>query len=142
MTFLGRRVLVVEDEFLVSLLTIDTLESVGCEIVGPAAQIAEAAKLAQSESLDAAILDVNVGGELIWPVAKELQRRSVPFLFLSATNQLTVFPPPFAAVPRLDKPMEKNLLLRHLSAMWDAVNRQQHNKHDQDAARRAGNPPA
>jgi DNA-binding response OmpR family regulator len=142
MTFLGRRVLVVEDEFLVSLLTIDTLESVGCEIVGPAAQIAEAAKLAQSESLDAAILDVNVGGELIWPVAKELQRRSVPFLFLSATNQLTVFPPPFAAVPRLDKPMEKNLLLRHLSAMWDAVNRQQYNKHDQDAARRAGNPPA
>jgi DNA-binding response OmpR family regulator len=117
MTFLGRRVLVVEDEFLVSLLTIDTLESVGCEIVGPAAQIAEAAQLAQSESLDAAILDVNVGGELIWPVAKELQRRSVPFLFLSATNQLTVFPPPFAAVPRLDKPMEKNLLLRHLSAM-------------------------
>jgi DNA-binding NarL/FixJ family response regulator len=62
MTFVGRRVLVVEDQFLVSLLTIDTLESVGCEIVGPAARIADAAQLAQSESLDAAVLDVNVGG--------------------------------------------------------------------------------
>jgi CheY-like chemotaxis protein len=142
MTFVGRRVLVVEDEFLVSLLTIDVLESVGCEIVGPASRIAEATQLAQSELLDAAVLDVNVGGELIWPVAEELQRRGAPFLFLSATNQLTVFPPPFAAVPRLNKPMEKNLLLRHLSAMWGAVNKQQHNKHDQDAARRAGNPPA
>jgi DNA-binding response OmpR family regulator len=136
MTFVGRRVLVVEDEFLVSLLTIDTLESVGCEIVGPAACIAEAAQLAQSESLDAAVLDVNVGGELIWPVAEELQRRGVPFLFLSATTQLAVFPPPFAAVPRLDKPMEKNILLRHLSAMWDAVNKQQYNM-QQDEQRRA-----
>jgi CheY-like chemotaxis protein len=121
MTFFGRRVLVVEDEFLVSLLTIDALESVGCEVVGPA--------------LDAAILDVNVGGELIWPVAKELQRRSVPFLFLSATTQLTLFPPPFAAVPRLDKPMEKNLLLRHLSAIWGVVNKQQYNMQQDDQRR-------
>jgi CheY-like chemotaxis protein len=135
MTFFGRRVLVVEDEFLVSLLTIDALESVGCEVVGPAAYIAEAAQLAQSESLDAAILDVNVGGELIWPVAKELQRRSVPFLFLSATTQLTLFPPPFAAVPRLDKPMEKNLFLRHLSAIWGVVNKQQYNMQQDDQRR-------
>jgi DNA-binding NarL/FixJ family response regulator len=58
MTFAGRRVLVVEDEFLVSLTTIDLLESIGCEIVGPATRLAAAVQLAQSESLDAAVLNV------------------------------------------------------------------------------------
>jgi DNA-binding response OmpR family regulator len=136
MTFVGRRVLVVEDEFLVSLLTIDTLESVGCEIVGLATRVAEAAQLAQSEPLDAAVLDVNVGGEMIWPVAEELQRRGVPLLFLSAVSQLTAFPPLFAAAVRLDKPVEQNRLLRRLSAMWGAVNKQQYNM-QQDDQRRA-----
>jgi hypothetical protein len=55
---------------------------------------------------------------MIWPVAEELQRKGVPLLFLSAVTQLTAFPPLFAAVVRLDKPMEQNRLLRHLSAMW------------------------
>jgi DNA-binding response OmpR family regulator len=118
MTFIGRRILVVEDEFLVSLLTIDVLESVGCEIVGPAARIAEATTLAQSESLDAAVLDVNVGGELIWSVADELQRKGVSLLFLSAVSQLTAFPPLFAAAVRLDKPVEQSRLLRYLSDIW------------------------
>lgn len=119
MPFAGRRILVVEDEFLVSLLTIDVLESVGCEIVGPAAHLAEAVRLAQSESLDAAVLDIDIGGEMIWPVAEELQRRGVPFLFLSAVTQLIVFPSLFAAALRLDKPMEKNRLLRDLKTMWE-----------------------
>ncbi len=118
MPFAGRRILVVEDEFLVSLLTIDALESVGCEIVGPAAHLAEAVRLAQSESLDAAVLDIDIGGEMIWPVAEELQRRGVPFLFLSAVTQLIVFPLRFATALRLDKPMEKNRLLRDLKTMW------------------------
>ena len=118
MTFTGRRVLVVENEFLVSLLTIDALESVGCEIVGPAARVAEAVQLAQSEPLDAAVLDIDIGGEMIWPVAEELHRRGVPFLFLSAVTQLMIFPALFTAVPRLDKPLEQNRLLRHFAAMW------------------------
>lgn len=118
MTFVGRRVLVVEDEFLVSLATTDFLESVGCEVVGPAARLAEAIQLAQSESLDAAVLDINIDGEMVWPVAEELQRRGVPFLFLSAITQLMIFPALFAAIPRLDKPLEQNRLLRHFATMW------------------------
>jgi CheY-like chemotaxis protein len=118
MTFIGRRILVVEDEFLVSLVTTDYLESVGCEIVGPAARLAKAIELVQSESLDAAVLDINVAGEMIWPVAAELQHRGVPFLFLSAHMPLMIFPALFAAVPRLDKPMESIRLLRFLSTIW------------------------
>jgi DNA-binding response OmpR family regulator len=118
MTFVGRRVLVVEDEFLVSLTTIDLLESIGCEVVGPIARLAAAVQLAQSESLDAAVLDINIAGEMIWPVAEELQRKGVPILFLSAYPQLNVIPVFFAAAPRLEKPLEQNRLLRHLSAIW------------------------
>ena len=120
MTFVGRRVLVVEDEFLVSLTTIDLLESIGCEIVGPTARLAAAVQLAQSESLDAAVLDINIAGDMVWPVAEELRRRGVPFLFLSTYPQQNVIPVLFASAPRLEKPLEQNRLLRHLSAIWGA----------------------
>ena len=119
MTFVGRRVLVVEDDFLVSLATTDFLESIGCQVVGPAACIAAAVGLAQSESLDAAVLDIDISGETIWPVATELQHRGVPFLFLSALTPLMTFPALFAAAPRLDKPLEQNRLLRHFCSMWN-----------------------
>jgi two-component SAPR family response regulator len=112
--------LVVEDDFLVSLMTVDFLESIGCEVVGPAARLATAFELAQSESLDAAVLDINIAGDMVWPVAEVLRRRGVPFIFLSAHPRLSEIPIPFAAVPRLEKPLEKNRLLRHLSAIWDA----------------------
>ncbi len=118
MTFDGRRVLVVEDEFLVSLATTDLLESVGCEVVGPAARLATAVQLARSESLDAALLDIDIAGETVWPVALELQHRGVPFLFLSVHVPLMIFPASFAAAPRLDKPLVQHRLLGHLSAIW------------------------
>jgi len=118
-TFAGRRVLVVEDEFLVSLTTVDFLESLGCEVVGPAARLAAAFELAQSESLDAAVLDINIAGDMVWPVAEVLRRRGVPFVFLSAHPRLSEIPMPFAAVPRLEKPLEQNRLLRQLGAMWN-----------------------
>jgi CheY-like chemotaxis protein len=117
MTVVGRRVLVAEDEFLVSLATTDLLESIGCVIVGPAACLAEAVRFARSESLDAAVLDVDIAGEMIWPAAIELQRRGVPFLFLSAYSPLIVFPALLTAAPRLDKPLEKTRFLRCLGAI-------------------------
>ena len=120
MTFAGRRVLVVEDDFLVSLTTVDFLESIGCEVVGPAARLATAFELSQSESLDAAVLDLNIAGDMVWPVAEVLRRRGVPFIFLSAHPRLSEIPIPFAAVPRLEKPLEQNRLLRQLSVIWDA----------------------
>ena len=118
MTFAGRRVLVVEDEFLISLTTVEFLESLGCEVVGPAARLAAAFELAQSEALDAAVLDINIAGDMVWPVAEVLRRRGIPFIFLSAHPRLGEFPMPFAAIPHLEKPLEQNRLLRELSAIW------------------------
>jgi DNA-binding response OmpR family regulator len=110
--------LVVEDEFLVSLTTTDFLEDVGCEIVGPATDLSMAVRLAESEPLDAAVLDINIAGDMIWPVAEELRRRDVPFVFLSAYPQFAIIPVLFATAPRLEKPLEQNRLLRRLIAIW------------------------
>lgn len=77
----GRRVLVVEDESLVAMLLETILEDMGCMPVGPAATVDEGLAMAESETLDAALLDVNVAGRQIFPVAETLRARGVPFVF-------------------------------------------------------------
>lgn len=78
----GRRVLVVEDESLVAMLLETILEDMGCSPVGPAATVDEGLALAtDGEQLDAALLDVNVAGRQVFPVAEALKSRGVPFVF-------------------------------------------------------------
>jgi len=78
----GRRVLVVEDESLVAMLLETILEDMGCDTVGPAANIDDGLALAtDDEHLDAALLDVNVAGRHVFPVAEALKARGVPFVF-------------------------------------------------------------
>lgn len=77
----GCRVLVVEDESLVAMLLETILEDMGCTPVGPAATVDEGLAMAESETLDAALLDVNVAGRQIFPVAETLRARGVPFVF-------------------------------------------------------------
>jgi len=77
----GLRILIVEDEAAISLLLEDMLLDFGCEVVGPAGRLAAALDLAASETFDLAILDVNVAGESIYPVAEVLEQRNVPFVF-------------------------------------------------------------
>ena len=79
--FAGRRVLVVEDESLVAMLLETILEDMGCETVGPAATIDEGLRLAADPRLDAALLDVNVSGRQVFPIAAALKDRGVPFVF-------------------------------------------------------------
>lgn len=78
------RILVVEDEFMVATLIEDRLLALGCDVVGPAADIEAALNLLATESLDAAVLDVNIAGRMVFPVADALADRGVPFLFATA----------------------------------------------------------
>ncbi len=80
------KVLVVEDEALVSMLVEDMLSDLGCTVIGPAAEIEEALRLAGSSDIDAALLDVNLGGRPIFPVADALKARGVPFAFAFASG--------------------------------------------------------
>jgi CheY-like chemotaxis protein len=86
-TLSSLKVLVVEDEALVSMLVEDMLTDLGCTVVGPAAEIEEAMRLAGSADIDAALLDVNLGGRPIFPVADALKGRGVPFAFASGYGE-------------------------------------------------------
>lgn len=78
----GRRVLVVEDESLVAMLLEAILEDMGCIPVGPVASVEDGLVMVRDEdSLDAALLDVNVAGHQVFPVAEALKARGVPFVF-------------------------------------------------------------
>lgn len=79
----GLRVLVVEDELLVAMLIEDVLADHNCVVVGPYAHLRDALMAAAAEHVDLAILDVNLAGEKVYPVAELLEERGIPFVLLS-----------------------------------------------------------
>ena len=79
----GLRVFVVEDEMLVSLIIEELLADEECIVVGPFDQVSAALEAAQTEPIDLAVLDVNVNGIKVYPVAETLEKRNIPFLFLT-----------------------------------------------------------
>ncbi len=84
----GLSVFVVEDEALVALNLEDMLIDLGCIIVGPAMRVAKAREmLADALQADVAILDVNVAGELVFPVAEELATKGIPIIFATGYGQ-------------------------------------------------------
>lgn len=101
----GCRILLVEDEMLVSMLFEDVLTDLGCDIVGPAATRQKALTLATTERLDAALLDVNLGGEPVYPVADVLASRRIPFAFVTGYGQSSL-DERYALVPTLSKPFQ------------------------------------
>lgn len=102
-TFAGRRVLVVEDEALVAMLLETILEDMGCVAVGPAATVDEGLRMAADEAVDAALLDVNVAGRQVFPVAEALKRRGVPFIFSTGYGEGGL-PDEWRGQPTLQKP--------------------------------------
>ena len=99
----GQRILVVEDDMLIAVLIEQTLQELGCVVVGPVGKLEAALRLAVSEALDAAILDVNIRGGLVYPVAGQLRTRGVPFALASGYGDWAL-PEAFRYQPRLTKP--------------------------------------
>jgi DNA-binding response OmpR family regulator len=108
----GVRVLLVEDEYLVASLMEEVLETAGCIVTGPIPRLAQAVDAADHERCDAAVLDVNLAGERIYPVADILSRRKIPFVFVTGYG---VLPGEYANRPRLCKPFKMADLLDTLS---------------------------
>jgi CheY-like chemotaxis protein len=100
--FDGLRVLVVEDEPVVAMCLEDILEELGCVTIGPASRLCEGLALAEQGGLDAAILDINLGGERSTAIARALQARRIPFAFASGYGAA---PEGFGeAIPLIEKP--------------------------------------
>ena len=100
----GRRVLVVEDESLVAMLLETILDDMGCAVVGPESNIDDGLISATTEpSLDAALLDVNVAGEKVFPIAEALRDRGVPFVFSTGYGEGGL-PDEWRGQPTVQKP--------------------------------------
>lgn len=103
------RVLVVEDEYLIRVLLEDMLDELGYDVVAAVGTIAEARTHATDDQFDAAILDVNLDGEEIYPVADILAARKVPFVFVTGYGEQSL-PERYRGRPTLQKPFQAEQL--------------------------------
>ena len=86
----GLRVLVVEDETMAVMLLEDILEEFGCNVVGVEPRVASAKRTAKTAEFDCAILDVNVHGESVYPVARALDERGLPYILVTGYNRADI----------------------------------------------------
>ena len=109
-----RRVLVVEDEIMIRMLLEDMLDDLGCEVVGAAGTIDDALTLAREAAVDVAILDVNLNGSPVYPVADILIARRVPFIFSTGYGEQGL-PESYRDCELLQKPFQLENLERALT---------------------------
>lgn len=99
----GLRVLLVEDEMMVAMLLETMIADLGHEVVGPVARLDKAVEMAEREAVDLAILDVNLGGKEVYPVAAALVARGIPFIFATGYGKAGLRAP-YRDRPILQKP--------------------------------------
>lgn len=114
-------ILVVEDEYFLAEDLRYELEEAGAIVIGPEGSVKSALERVATEVwIDAAILDVNLGGEPVFPVAVALEARTVPFLFTSGYSN-EAFPDRFLTAGRCSKPLNVRAVLGSLSRIVDPV---------------------
>lgn len=113
----GVRLLLVEDEAMVAMMIEEMLTDLGCVVVEVAGTLARGLSLAEdgAQTLDAAVLDINLGGDKVYPVAERLAASGVPFVF-STGYGLAGISPDFARIPALAKPFRPEALEAALMA--------------------------
>ena len=111
----GPLVLIVEDELLIAMDLERTLGRHGYRVLGPATTVAAALRLLDGETPDAALLDVNLRGEMVTPVAEALRARGVPFVLASAYDRAQLTAEVLAGAPNVGKPANVRRLLAALT---------------------------
>jgi CheY-like chemotaxis protein len=107
--FSGRRALLVEDEMLVVWLLEDMLADLGCAVIGPASSVNQALAMIDAEAIDVAVLDVNLNGQMSYPIADALAARGVPFVFSTGYDKDTLLDG-YRNFPALQKPFHRSEL--------------------------------
>ncbi len=104
-----KRVLLVEDESLIAMMIDENLRDLDFDVVGPFGTVSDALAAIEGNSVDAGLLDINLGGEMAYPIARALQARKVPFVFMTGygTDRIAV---PFPDVQIFQKPLERDQL--------------------------------
>lgn len=117
----GKHILIVEDEVLLAMDIQYSLEEQGAEVVGPGHSIAEAQVLIDNEDIDAAILDVDLNGEEVFPIAQQLCEAGIPFLFHTGHATREQLKALFPNVRVCHKPvMSSDLVANLVSALDDS----------------------
>jgi len=101
-----RRILLVEDEIFVVWLLEDMLADLGCSVIGPASSVNQALAMIDAEAIDAAVLDVNLNGQMSYPIADALAARGVPFVFATGYDKDTLLED-YRTFPVLQKPVQR-----------------------------------
>jgi CheY-like chemotaxis protein len=114
----GKRVLIVEDEFFVAVQIETAVQSFGCETIGPFTRLDLAIQASRREQFHIAVLDINLNQTLVYPLADELLIRSIPFVFLTGYAHADL-PESYRSLPRIQKPFDpravKHALIRALT---------------------------
>jgi CheY-like chemotaxis protein len=118
--FPGLQVLVVEDEALVALQLEDMLTESECGVVGPASRVHQALALLEGQRVDAAILDLNIAGELVYPVADALGKRGLPYIFATA-YEASSLEEPYQSRLVLQKPFSRRQLLEAMQEAFQGA---------------------
>ena len=108
---LGGSVFLVEDEVMIRMMVADMLEELGYTVAAESGEIDEAIRLAESTEFDLAILDVNVNGKFISPVAEVIKARNRPFIFATGYG-MQGLPEEYRGQPALQKPFQMETLAR------------------------------
>jgi DNA-binding LytR/AlgR family response regulator len=104
--FAGRRILVLEDDYLIVEEMVQELAASGAEVVGPIANLTKAfERLDKVPDIRGAVLDINLQGEMVYPLADELARRGIPFVFATAYDESAV-PATYRQYRRFTKPVD------------------------------------
>lgn len=114
----GKRILIVEDSPLIAAVLEDMLQDLGCIVAGPTGSMAYAMEMAEKEPLDAAVIDINIRGGKVFPVAETLTARNIPFLLASGYADWTL-PEHLRERPRLVKPYSAEVVERQLLKLLD-----------------------
>ncbi|MBO9621651.1 MAG: response regulator [Sphingomonas sp.] len=121
--FCGKRVLVLEDEPLIAMLLEDILVDLDCVVVGPVLDVGSAEALARDMTLDAAILDVNIGNRTSHSVAAILRERCVPFVVASGYDDADLVPGAGGALNKPYRPENVKAALARILERSDALDR-------------------
>jgi CheY-like chemotaxis protein len=110
----GRSILIVEDRYFIASEIASEVRRLGGRVVGPSGSVARAAALLAGQRVDLGLLDVNLEGELVFPIAEALVERGIPFIFLTGYDEANL-PEGWRDRPLLEKPVSARALSEALS---------------------------
>nr|WP_223181706.1 response regulator [Stenotrophomonas lacuserhaii] len=114
----GKRILVAEDEYNIAMFLVEYLQMKDVDVVGPAGNLKALDALLDAQPVDGALLDINLGGELVYPLADRLRDGNIPFVLTSGYDDNV--PERFADAPRCGKPYRLEALTHALEQALQA----------------------